>query len=106
MADEPNTNPVEPNKPKSGEPPVTPKPVAKTPLKTPREIELEKQNARLEKRLDDLDAEVTGVKDFLQGLEIGGPKPVEIKPGKVAGEPPPARRGFFEDINRDLYGEN
>lgn len=77
--------------------------VKKTPLKTPREIELEKQNARLEKRIDDIDGEVAGIRSFLEGLELGGPKPVPVK--KASATPPVApANGFWSDVNRDLYG--
>jgi len=106
MADDHKEPTANPPPPKSGEPPASPGAVKKTPLKTPREIQLEKDVAKLQDRQDTLEAEIGGVKDFLEGLEIGGPKPVEIKPGKIVpAKTLPATRGFFNEVERDIWGE-
>jgi hypothetical protein len=76
-------------------PPSTPKQVAKTPIKTPNEIRLEKVVAGLEDKVGTLEEGLRSVNTFLEELNIGGastPTPVKVKAGKVAPSADPVQQ--------------
>lgn len=100
--------------PKPGTPPPptpnTPKLVAKTPLKTPREIALEKDVSKLQDEITGLRETVDEINNFLGELNLGRAS-VPIKAGNVpstGGKPTaqPTTGGFFDTINQDIWGGN
>lgn len=91
-------------KPADPAPPKLPADVAKTKIKHPHVIELEKKLAATEDKLDLLDEKLTGISDFLEGAGIGGPKDVPVKHKKKDDVPPAANGGIFDEINQLLFG--
>lgn len=93
-------------------PPATPKAVAKTPIKTPNEIRLEKVVAGLEDKVSSLEESITSINSLFEELKIGASPnaaPVPVKPGKVTTPTPtptptPKTGGIFETIDKDIWG--
>jgi hypothetical protein len=90
-------------------PPATPKAVAKTPIKTPNEIRMEKVIAGLEDKVGSLEESLRSVNSVLEGLNIGAaPAPVKVKPGKVAGPDPslqPPTPAADETLDDFIWGK-
>jgi hypothetical protein len=98
----PGTPPPDPTP--SGDPPPpkgTPKIVGKTPLKTPNEIRLEKELAAVRDELDGLKGWKSEVDATLEGLQIGAPGNVQVKPGSV-----PTGKSFLADLDEKLWGKS
>lgn len=79
-------------------PPPSPAAVKKTPLKTPREIELEKKLSVVEDKLTTLEGWQKEVNSWMEGLDLNAGKavPVPIYDKKAA------RKGFLHDVAVDL----
>jgi len=99
-------------------PPKSPAIVAKTAVKTPRELSLEKEVkalqgtiSRTEDRLDGLENTVSGLDKWLQEIFPGGKKPAPTPPqpntpSKTPAIGPPARgKGILETVANDIWGE-
>lgn len=92
-------------------PPGSAKIVAKTPIKTPNEIRMEKELAAMRDEVDGLKGWQGEVNSALEGLNVGAlsaPVPVKrgtVKPAPAGADPlPKPARGFMDTINEDLWG--
>jgi hypothetical protein len=95
----PGTPPPDPTP--SGDPPPpkgTPKIVAKTQLKTPNEIRLEKELAAVRDELDGLKGWKSEVDAALEGFDV------KLKTGTV--QPPAAGKSFLADLDEKLWGKS
>jgi len=90
--------------PKDAAPPASPPTVKKTPLKTPREIELEKKVSVLEDKTTALEGTITEINNFLADLGIGSGKPAPKLDADPAKPAPPRKGGVFAEIERDIWG--
>lgn len=107
MADDdkkPDVKPTDDNKPADPAPPKLPADVARTKIKHPHVIELEKRLTEQQDKLDLLDEKLTGINDFLESAGIGGPKDVPVKHKKTDDVLPAANGGIFDEINQLLFG--
>ena len=110
-------DPVDPASPPAPQPPAapaTPKVVAKTPIKTPNEIRLEKEVAGLRDEVDGLKGWKDEVNASLESLNVGAPPkpaPVKVKPVIVPTPTPiptptPQPPSFLEQVDADIWGSS
>jgi hypothetical protein len=91
------------------QPPASPEPgsvaiVKKTPMKSPREIVLEKKLSTLEDEVSGLKTAVTGINDWLAGLGLGGKQAAPAPVPGIAATTAPEKKGFMEGLMDDLMG--
>ncbi len=100
-ADNPPGDPVAVKPAPADDPPKSPKIVAKTPLKTPKELELEGRlkalqtsHSHLENKVDGLESALKETNAWLEGALPGG---------RPAAAPARSRKGILESVHDDLF---